>query len=275
MQPGIDYVDKSYCITANKDYRLSIQVSLSGFSFSIYDADKQKHVVLKHFFYSEHIADLNIWTKEINRIAESMSMADVHALKRPVKCLFISQKNVLIPRSIFSANSIRSYISFFYQPDELDEIHYRYIPEFEAYCCYALPSPVVSKIIFHFGKSDFFNQTYQIINRAKKSGTGMHIVFCPHFMDVSIFKDNKLILNNSFEIFDIKDIIYFISALSAKFNIENIPVYISGDILVSEIKKLKKVFPSIVQEQHKKISLLLGSEISTKYYNLLSLQECE
>jgi hypothetical protein len=276
MQAGIDYVDKNYCLTGDKNYRLSIQVGLNGFSFCIYDADKQRHVVLKHFPYSENIVDFNIWTKEINKIAESM--ADyIHSAKPLVNCLFISRKNVLIPENIFFANNIRSYISFFFQLDELDEIHYKYIPEFKAYCCFALPSPVVSKIISRFNNPNFFNQAYQIISRAKNSvtSTGMNIVFCTNFMDISIFKDNQLILNNSFEISDLRDIIYFISAIYSKFKMEDAPIYISGDISTHETGKLKKIFPSIIQEQHKKISLLLGSDISTKYYNLLSIQECE
>jgi hypothetical protein len=103
----------------------------------------------------------------------------------------------------------------------------------------------------------------------------MDIVFCGNFMDISLFKDNKLILNNSFEIFDIKDIAYFISAISDRFEVKDMPVRISGDISNSEVKKLKMFFPSIVQEHNRKISLLLGTEIAAKYYNLLSLQECE
>jgi hypothetical protein len=138
-----------------------------------------------------------------------------------------------------------------------------------------LPSPIVSKIISRFGKSDFYSQSYQIIRRTKNYGTGMSIVFCDNFMDISIFKNNKLVLNNFFEIFDIKDIIYFVSSISDKFAVKDIPIYMSGNISNSEIKKLKKFFPSIVQEQNREISLLLGSEVSTKYYNLLSLQECE
>jgi hypothetical protein len=274
MQSGIDYVDKTYCLTENKNYRLSIQVSLNGFSFCIYDVDKQKHVVLKHFFYSENVADLNIWVKEINRIADSV-IDNTAAIKTPVKCLFLSRKNILIPKSVFSANHIRSYISFFFQLDELDEIHYRYVPEIEGYCCFALPSPVVSKIISRFGKADFFNQTYQVIHRINEYKTGMNVVFCDNFMDISIFQDDKLILNNSFEIFDIRDMIYFISAISTQFDVKDIPIYMSGNILNSDIKKLRKFFPSIVQEQDRKIALLLGSEVSAKYYNLLSLQRCE
>jgi hypothetical protein len=274
MQFSIDYVDKSYCLTENKKYRLSIQVSLNGFSFCIYDFDRQKYVVLKHCAYSENIVDFDIWVEEINRIADKV-IENLAPLTTPVKCLFTSRKNVLIPKSIFSENNIKSHISFFFQLDELDEIHYRYIPEIEAYCCFALPSPVVSKIIARFGKTEFYNQAYCVIRRADNYKTGMKIVFCDNFMDISIFRDNKLILNNSFEIFDIKDIIYFISAISDKFDAKNIPIYMLGNISNREIKKLKKFFPLTVQEQNGKISLLLGSEVSTKYFNLLSLHECE
>ncbi|MDR1584139.1 MAG: DUF3822 family protein [Prevotellaceae bacterium] len=274
MQFGINYVDKSYSLTENKNYRLSIQVSLNGFSFCIYDINKQKHVALKNFSYSEDIVDANIWIKEIDKIMKEIA-GSIPTIKTTVKCLLISPKNVLIPQSIFSANNIKSYITFFFQLDELEEIHYKYIPEIEAYCCFVLPSPIVSKIISCFGKSEFFNQTYQVIRRKKNYSMGMNIVFCGNFMDMCIFKDNKLILNNSFEILDIRDIIYFISAISDKLDIKGIPMYVSGDISIDEVKVLKQFFPFIVQEQNRKISLQLGTEISAKYYNLLSLQECE
>ncbi|MDR3246213.1 MAG: DUF3822 family protein [Prevotellaceae bacterium] len=267
----IDFVDKSFSLTGNKNYRLSIQVCLNGFSFCIYDVDKQKHVVLKRFSYSRNITDANLWAKEINTIID-----DVPVVKAQAKCLYITQKNVLIPKNIFSEANIRSYISFLFQLDELDEIQYRYIPEIESYCCFAIPSPVVNKIFYRFGKVDVYNQVYQAIRRAGQNpGTRMNIVFCDNFMDISVFRNNKLVLNNSFEIFDIKDIIYFISAISTKFDVKDIPLYTLGEISNKEIKILKNYFPGIVQEHNPKISLLLGPEISSKYYNLLSLYECE
>ncbi|MDR2383884.1 MAG: DUF3822 family protein [Prevotellaceae bacterium] len=261
-------------MTENKNYRLSIQVSLNGFSFCIYDPGKQKHVVLKQFAYSQNIVDYDIWVEEVNRIADRV-IDNLATVETPVKCLFTSRKNTLVPKSIFLKNNLKSHLSFFFQLDELDEIHYKYIPEIEAYCCFALPSPIVSKIISRFGRTEFYNQAYLVIRRVNNYKTGMNVVFCDNFMNISIFRDNKLILDNSFEIFDIKDIIYFISAISDKFDLKDIPVYMSGNISNSEIKKLKKFFPLIIQEQDRKIALALGSEISAKYYNLLSLHECE
>jgi hypothetical protein len=230
--------------------------------------------VLKHLFYSENITDFNVWVNEINKIADEIT-DNIAPVKLPLKCVFLSRKNVIIPKSVFSMNNIKSYISLFFQLDELDEIQYRYIPEIDGYCCYALPSPVVSKIISRFGNADFYNQTYQIIRRINGYKTGMIIMFCDNFMDVSIFQNNKLILNNSFEIFDVKDIIYFISAVSAKFDVKGIPIYMSGNISNSDVKKLTNFFPSIVMEQDRKIRVLLGSEVAAKYYNLLLLQQCE
>jgi hypothetical protein len=273
MQPDINYVDRSYSLKENKSYRLSIQVSLDGFSFCIYDTDKRKHVVLKNFLYSENIVDIDTWISEIDRIIEDIG--NIPVIKTPVKCLCISPKNILIPEDIFSTKNIKQYLSFFFQLNELDEIQYKSISEIKAFCCFAFPSPIISKIVSHFGKSEFFNQAYQMICQAKSYNTGMNVMICSNFMDICIFKDCKFVLNNSFEVSDIKDIIYFISALSDKFNIRNTPIYMSGDISTEEIKILKQFFPSVIRKQDRKIFLQLGAEISTKYYNLLSLQECE
>jgi hypothetical protein len=272
MQSNIDFVDKSFSVNEKKNYRLSIQVSLSGFSFCLYDFDKQKHVLLKKYSYSRNIADINLWVTEIKNITENM-MEKISPIA--TKCLFLTQKTVLIPKTVFSETNIRSHLSLSFHLDELDEIQYRYVPEIEGYCCFAIPSPVISEIISRFGNVDIFNQTYQVIRRPEITENRMTIVFCGNFLDISIFKNNKLVMNNSFEIFDIKDVIYFISAILKKFDIQNIPIYISGEILSRELISLNTCFPNIIPNRDKKISLLLGSEISSNYYNLLTLHKCE
>ncbi|MDR1897454.1 MAG: DUF3822 family protein [Prevotellaceae bacterium] len=272
MQLNCDFVDKSFSLTKNRNYRLSIQISLNGFSFCIYDVDRQKHVVFKDYGYSTDISDYDSWSQETEAITELVPVSRI-----PAKCLFVSRKNVLIPANIFDEKNLKNYLSFSFNVDSLEEIQYKYIPEIEGYCSFSIPSNIISPIKNRFTDVQFFNTSYQVIRRMRKTDyeTYMEIVFCENYMDVTIFKEKKLIFNNSFEIFDLKDVIYFTSVVINRFDISQIPIYTSGKISNAEIMELTKYFPEIIQHQNKRITLLLGIETSSKFYNLLSLYECE
>lgn len=268
----MDFVDKSFNSTECIKYRLSIQISLNGFSFCIFDTETQKHVMLKSYPYSASITDYNSFAKEVGSLLNNIPVSNI-----PVKCLFITHKNTLIPDEIFSEKKIRSFMSFLFPLEELDEIHYNYIPSVKGYCGCIIPSPVAAEIGVRFHGVKFYSQAYLSVQQtlSKAEATKLRVIFCPNFIDISVVKDNVLILNNSFEISDIKDAVYFISALINKFELKDSPIYLAGDISLTEVKNLKNYFPALIQEQNKRIALLFGHEISLNHYNLLSLHECE
>jgi len=268
----MEFVDKSFNLT-DKNYRLSIQISLNGFSFCVYDTLKQKHVFIKSCNYPRNITDYNVWTSEISTIIK-----EIPVQPQTLSCLFLTNKNVFIPKNVFVESKLRSYFALSFHLEELDEIHYKYIPEIDGYCVFAIPSPIVSEIGRSFEKTQYYSQAYKSIKEsvAKQQDNIMRIVFCHNFMDISVFKDKKFIINNSYEIYDLKDIIYYISALRNKLELTDVPIYVSGQMPNTEIKKeLSNYFPNVFQEQVKRIALMFGNETASQHYNLLSLHECE
>lgn len=269
----MDFVDKNFNSAEYTKYRLSIQVSLNGFSFCIFDINSQKHVMVKDYVYSKIITDNNVMAKEIGELIENIPIKNI-----PTKCLFISPKNIFIPEEVFVENKLRAYMSFLFPMEELDEIHFKYISLIKGYCNFAIPSTIVSEFRKYFDDIKFYSQAYQSVyeTMAKEGSEKMRVVLCENFIDITIVKDNVMLINNSFEIGGITDIVYFISALTDKFNLRNnIPIYVSGEILNTDIKELKKYFPSLIKENEKRISLLFGYDTSSKHYNLLSLHKCE
>jgi hypothetical protein len=248
---------------------------LSGFSFCIYDQARQKHVMLKGFSVNE--PDFDIWCGKFDEFLLQIPVSSI-----PVNCLFVSPKHTFIPADAFDATKLKQYLSFFTPLDDLDEIHYTLVPLINGYCCFAMPNYVVTTLFQRFGKVRFFSQAYQnlmqVSGKQHKNKIGM--MFCNNFMEITVFKDNKFVLNNSYEIANGYDIIYFIAALNNVLDLSHPTIYTSGETFIASsntdlVGCLQSYFPNLVQNVNRRIALLLGSDISTKYYNLLSLHECE
>jgi hypothetical protein len=230
--------------------------------------------VVRSYSYTKNTEDYNLWHEELYDIAKQMPALNSDT---SVRCLYLTRKNVFVPDAVFDETRLKDYLSFSFALEELDEIHRIRIPEISAYNCFAIPSMVVSEIKRRFRSAVFINQTCNVLQLTKKKyyETKMNIMLCEYFTDITIFKNNMFVFNNTFETTNVKDILYFVSALKDKFDARQIPIYVSGKISLSELKELKNYFPEIMQEHDKKTMMILGPDISSKYYNMLRLHECE
>jgi hypothetical protein len=230
--------------------------------------------VVRSYSYTKNVEDYNLWHEELYDIAKQLPALNPDI---SVRCLYITRKNVFVPDPVFDETRLKEYLSFSFMLEELDEIHRIRIPEIGAYNCFAIPSMVVSEIKRRFKNAVFINQTCNVLRLTKKKyyETKMNIMLCEYFTDITIFKNNMFIFNNTFETTNVKDILYFVSALKDKFDVRQIPIYVSGKISLSELKELKNYFPEMMQEHDKKTMMILGPDMSSKYYNMLRLHECE
>ncbi|MDR0558804.1 MAG: DUF3822 family protein [Prevotellaceae bacterium] len=275
MQLEFDFVDKKFRITDAENYRLSIQISLNGFSFCVYDAGTDKHLVIKHFSYTKNIRDEDLWMEEIAEIS-NIIFADFDS-STWCNCLFYTQKNILVPKDVFSESCIKDYMSPLFRIGEYDEINVHYIPEIDSYSCFLMPSRITMELVSRFDSVNFFDQTYCCLREMTKKvyRNKMNVIFCGNFINIILYKDNSLILNNSFEVSNINDVIYFIAAIIRKNEIAKIPIFVSGEISPANIRELGKFFPNLIQEHDRKVMVRLGLETSSRYYSLLMMHKCE
>ncbi|MDR2424152.1 MAG: DUF3822 family protein [Prevotellaceae bacterium] len=272
MQLSFKFVDKSFRPANAAIYRLSIQISLNGFSFCVFDTVKNKHVVLKHYIYTKNI--LQDWCDEIAEI-----LADIRDIdsKTPAVCLYVTRKNVIIPPEILDEKTIKQHLSFWFDIEEEEEIHTRRIQEIDASICYLIPSWLITKLHTRFSNLKFLNQTCHHIRQIcnDPNDTKMKLVFCGNFIDLTVFKDNALMFNNTFTYSSIVDAAYFLVAVAKKIDTLQAPLHVSGDVSIAEIDELNRCFPNMQQNHDKKMTLRLGKETSSRFYNILLLNECE
>src|SRR6056297_3325406 len=118
------FVDETIDLNRGHSYRLSIQFTLNGFSFSILDLVRGKHIALKHTSLEQQITYDQMGEK-IQEILSSDPCLQVNYKK--VTALVVSPKSVLIPSSYFKQKDLIQYFKFNYDLYELEEIHFNYL----------------------------------------------------------------------------------------------------------------------------------------------------
>lgn len=277
----LNFVDKSFDIKRLIYYRLSIQISLNGFSFCVFDENSSRHVILRNYQYTKSINSYDDLITEIDLIFQKDNYLSFDYIY--CTCVYISPKHTLIPNEVFIKEKLRTYLEFIAPLDELDEIHYYNFRNTNICSIFAIPSQVASKLISYYKKILFISQSTPLINSClkikDKEGTynGIHINLNDGTADIAIIVNNQFQLHNSYQIFHLNDAVYYIGALLHQFNLkfQQTPVYISGDILKEEIDELTKYFSMLRINNNHRMSILIGYENSYRYFNLLIAHECE
>ena len=132
LNPKINNIEKQ---------EISIQVSLNGFSFLIQDTGNKECLAFKHYpFKSIFLID------ELIREVENLVSHDTAFNNNytSTKICFITQKSTLIPEEFFKPEHIKKYFEFSHVLNELDELHYNYLPSIQAYNVFSIPNYLTS-----------------------------------------------------------------------------------------------------------------------------------
>src|SRR6056297_1568834 len=118
------HVDETLDLNRAHAYRLSIQVSLNGFSFSVLDQVRGKFVLLKH----HDLSDLPSLEKKGDKLDKIMgSEPYLKPAYNKTTAMVASGKSTLIPAAYFQEKNLKKYLEFNHDMDELEEIHYNYL----------------------------------------------------------------------------------------------------------------------------------------------------
>ena len=223
IQESINLSDK------NKDnYTLTIQHSLDGLSFVIFDNAEQKFIALKHYQYSTKDIILQDIIKELQE-KEDWKLEDF----KNVNILIDNNLNTLIPKDFFQEEAKEQYLSLlnidnnyivmtddiqeceavnvFSCNDKLDFLNHNV----KTYHCSTI---LIKKLIKDF--SDRNAETRAFINVKNNS------------YELIILNNDKLVFHNYFNFKTKEDFIYFILFTFDQLNIDNesIPLYFMGFI---------------------------------------------
>ncbi len=195
-----------------KEQEISIQASLSGYSFYISSAIDHKCLHFKHVAF-RNIMLVDELFRKIEQLTEELAYLDKKF--EQVNISYISQNTTLVPQEYFDPSQLKSLFEFNQNLGELDEIHYSFIPEINAYNVFSIPN-FLSNIFYSKGqKSSFNHQTTNLIKLGYEKMMETRELPCiilglnKTFFDMVVFDDSQLILCNSFSYTNSMDFIYF------------------------------------------------------------------
>lgn len=187
---------------------ISIQVSLSGFSFLIQSTDKVC-IAFKHYSFNK----LLLVDELIRKVEEILNSEKLLQIKfSSTKITYVSQKATLVPKDFYNPTDLKKLFEFNHSMNELDELHHTYLPTIEAYNIFTLPSYLSNAFHDRFNTIEYNQQASHLINFAsqiKGQDNKILLNINSSFFDIVIFEKDKLLLYNSFQYATPLDFIYF------------------------------------------------------------------
>jgi hypothetical protein len=222
-------------------YDIAIQISFDGVSYSVLVPNQNLILGIRH------IPIKGIGREDDLAVTIGKNLFKEQALKVPynsVKIAYISKNSTLVPADYFDANNLKKFLDLNHALDELDEIHYNFIPAINAYNIFTVPNVVANELINFFPNMKLYHQATPLItssviyNKNKSASAAEAYIHLNHdFFDFLFYKDNQFILHNSYELRSEADFVYYVLAALKQLNVEpaNAVIKLSG--LVQEKKQ--------------------------------------
>jgi len=229
------YLDESLDINQTHSYHLSIQLGLNGLSFCILDTVTNKYVALRHYPLPPDSEDRPF----TERIADLIKSDDI--LLRPFKSsavLIESFKSTWIPDPLFRKQDLDKYFSFTHVIAEDETILSDHLKELEAWCVYAANKEARGLFLKNWPEIRIFHHTTPFLrNIVQNAGNGenagtVHMFMHDQFFDLAVFRNNKLLLCNTYHYRQVNDAVYFVlyAFKNLKLQPDRVPVTIQGKI---------------------------------------------
>lgn len=290
--PITSFIDKSLKKGSKKsvaDYYkelfLSIRVSLDGFSFSVYEPEKNKHLALVSYLLQE-IEDYDVLCEELNDIFSKEELLQRYYPK--VNVLFESAKSTLIPLPLFDPNELKTYLKFNHALHPKEEVHYDKLINLEACNVYAVPKVLKEKLRDKFAKyniSNFNSSLIEVLLINHKNQNLNNTVFVNirnSSFDVIYIDGLKLVLINTFRYRTKEDFAYFLLFVlnQLKLNPEEVKIVFMGEIdknsnLYEIAYKYIRYIEFIERNDYFKYSYVFDDVPTNHQYNLLNVNMCE
>ena len=259
----LDFIDKKFNLSKTSKYKLSIQVSLDGFLFGIFDNDNIC-LAAKSF---------NIENNNLNNLfsAETILKKQFAA----VDCVVVNQKSTIVPNIFFDKHKSYEYLMFVCNNIDGDEIFSSKIKKLNAHCVFAINRNICRSIRKYHPQTEFYNQTIPLVHSAlTRKGKNMFVYFDSNIIDIVVAKNENLLLQNSFKVETVNDAIYFAAAVREQVGIEINTIYLSGRNSKHAEEEFLMFFRQTKLEMNYDLALDITAENALRLTILEKLNKC-
>ncbi|WP_321322059.1 DUF3822 family protein [Labilibaculum sp.] len=277
------FVDSSFDKNKTKEYTLSIQVSLDGFSFSILNGNKEC-IALNQFIPFK----TNNENNPINSFIEIVRNHELLNLSfKDVSLLWISDKVLLIPSEFFSEDFAFESFQLSHPLEKNECLKWNELPELKSWIVFSFPNSIKEFIQSHFKKSKLYHHCFPFYKEALNQNIAenhpqVFLNIQNYFFHVIIPDRNGKHFINTFSYSASSDLAYYILNIfkQQKLNNERSRLIIDG--LVQEdsnvILLLKKYLGQVevkILPSEFRINKSIPHKEYNQFINLLNLSRCE
>ncbi|WP_299162384.1 DUF3822 family protein [uncultured Tenacibaculum sp.] len=205
---------KSKKISALAQHKnLSIQFSLDGFSFCIFNSETKEPILFTQYIFDTPLTSPEVLLNEI---------INIFAIDKDLQQDFISisaihQNNLstLVPNKYFDRNNLDSYLKYTVKTLSTDLITYDSLEKMDAHTVY-IPYVNINNYLFqNFGEFEFKHHSTVLIDKllsySEKNPKQLFFVHVSiNQIDIIVFEQGTLKLHNSFSFQTKEDFIYYI-----------------------------------------------------------------
>ena len=211
-------------ITALKtiiENKLSIQFSLDGFSFSVYNIISKKEVYFREYeFENSQVTPENLLLK-----IKDIFKTDTQLQNDFSSVIVIHQNNlsVLVPNRYFNKKELASYLNFNIKKLTIDYIAFDHLEGLESKNVY-IPYVNINNYLFqNFGEFEYKHHSTVLIEKLLNSTNNlektMFVNVSKNSLDIVVLENNQLILFNTFSYNTKEDFIYYILFVAEQLNL--------------------------------------------------------
>jgi len=211
-------------ITALKtiiENKLSIQFSLDGFSFSVYNIISKKEVYFREYeFENSQVTPENLLLK-----IKDIFNTDTQLQNDFSSVLVIHQNNlsVLVPNRYFNEKELASYLNFNVKKLTIDYVAFDHLKVLESKNIY-IPYVNINNYLFqNFGEFEYKHHSTvfieKLLNITDNIEKTMYVNVSKNSLDIVVIENNQLILFNTFSYNTKEDFIYYILFVAEQLNL--------------------------------------------------------
>lgn len=259
-----------------KEYILSIQVSLGGFSFSVFSGKESRLVAWKGI-------PLTITSRQFlpRRFQEWTEKEEIfHKEFKEVCFVFDTKEFIPVPDKYYNETEKTKLTELVFDLESETEIETNKVGTLNLWLLFTLPKLLKEKIAEQFPGSKIIHPLKNCLGNLPQTDpgkTGLIILFSSKYFYVVLFGKEKLLLANSFSLTHKNDIIFYTLSVLKQFKTapSKTEVFLAGDIPGGEetMKEISKYFSSTqFLKPSKKIQINnhIFNEPEYGLYNLLN-----
>ena len=284
LKPHISLFDKSFSIEKTTNYKIYIELSITGFKYTIFDSSSSTFIGLEEYVFDGVFNDFSL-VEPLKDIINQVPL-----LQKPFSKFCVAYANLrstLIPNAIFKQDQLTLFHQYNFIKQEEDLFLYDSLINLSAKNIYSIPDYIYQ--LFESFKNVSFSHTSSVLieasllhSKKEKALSLVDVHVLPNSFQIIAIKNQQLEIYNSFTYQTSEDFIYYLLFVLDQLKIDNEKATIR---LLGEVEKNSTICTMLYQyintinfgnrSDNLKISYILQDLPSHFHYSLFNQYLCE